>query len=384
MTRLALTGARIFDGVAFRNDRALVIEGGRVAALVPETDLPADVERRALGGGLLVPGFVDLQVNGGGGVMLNDAPEPATLARIAAAHAGLGATTILPTLITDAASARDSAIAAVAAALAQGMPGIGGLHLEGPHIAAARKGAHPAAHVRPMDDGDLEALCDAAGVLPSLLVTLAPEIVPPERISALAAAGAIVSLGHSDCDFETAERAVAAGARKVTHLYNAMSPLGHRAPGLVGAALSNGALRAGVIADLVHVHPAALRVALAAKPGGLILVSDAMAPAGTDADGFDLQGRRVLRRENRLTLPDGTLAGADLDLPRALRNVVGLGVAVDEALTMVTSRPADLLGRGDIGRILSGGPADLCHMTEDLRLRAVWQGGRPVTLSPGL
>lgn len=368
---LILRGATLFDGFSLRPGLSLVIEGGRVAALRPDDGRGED-----LGGGILAPGFIDLQVNGGGGLMLDGTATVEGIATICAAHARLGATGILPTLITDTLEATAAVIAAGIAAAEAGVPGFLGLHLEGPHLDPRRKGAHDAALIRPMAGADLARLIEAARRLPALIVTLAPSAVTPQQIAALAGAGVIVSLGHSDCTFAEAEAAMAAGAGMVTHLFNAMSQLGHRAPGLVGAALDGGA-DCGLIADGHHVDPAALRVALAAKRRGrLFLVSDAMAVAGTEAAAFTLGGRRILRHDGRLTLEDGTLAGADLSLPQAVARLVALaGAPVEEALAMASRVPAEILGRRDLGRLEPGARADLVLLGEALTLRGVWQGG---------
>jgi N-acetylglucosamine-6-phosphate deacetylase len=290
--------------------------------------------------------------------MFNDDQSVDALRRIAEAHRRLGATTIFPTLITDTPERTVDAIAAVEAALAEGVAGIGGLHLEGPHLSLARKGAHDPALIRPMTDEDLARLCDAARRLPALMVTLAPENASPEQVRALVAAGAIVSLGHSDADFATCMAYAEAGASCVTHLFNAMSQLGNREPGLVGATLANGELSSGLIADGIHVHPAAIRAALAAKagPGRIFLVSDAMAPAGTDQQGFTLNGRTIRRSGGRLQLENGTLAGADLDLTTAIGVLIHqVGIDLADALRMATSVPARVGGqpRG-VGRIEAG------------------------------
>jgi N-acetylglucosamine-6-phosphate deacetylase len=381
-----LTGARVFDGTSLREGLALVLDDGRIAAILPEDQLPDDAAHVDLGGGILAPGFVDLQVNGGGGVLFNDQPDVATLIRMSQAHAGLGATTILPTLISDRPDRTSAAIDAVREALRQDIPGIGGLHLEGPHLALARKGAHDPDRIRAMEEHDLAILLEAARHLPVLIVTLAPEAVTLSQISALAGAGVIVSLGHSDCTCEQARAAFAAGAVMVTHLFNAMSQLGSRSPGLVGASLTEPGVSAGVIADLVHVQEAALHVALAADSArnGLFLVSDAMAPAGSDTSEFTLTGQLVTRRDGSLRLDDGTLAGADLDLPRAVRNIVCLGVPLDRALAMASSRPAQAAGLASAGRLRAGAVADLVHLDDALALRSVWQRGHPVKLSAGV
>jgi N-acetylglucosamine-6-phosphate deacetylase len=328
-----------------------------IKSSLPEIDLQGDI---------LAPAYVDLQVNGGGGVMFNDDPSPDTLARIAAAHRGLGTGSILPTLITDTAERTRAAIDAVCVALHAGMDGIGGLHLEGPHIAPSRKGAHDGDLIRPMGADDLAMLLGAAERIPHLMVTLAPESVSPDQVARLAGAGILVSLGHSDADYDTAMAYQRAGARAATHLFNAMSPLTSRAPGLVGAALANGGLSAGLIADGHHVHPATLRLALAAKagPGALFLVSDAMAPAGMDMREFHLNGRRIRRHNGRLTLDDGTLAGADLDLTQAVNCLVArAGASLAAALAMTTSVPARLIGLpAGIGTITPGTAARLIRL----------------------
>lgn len=379
MDRTLYRGARIFDGEGL-GAGALLVEDGQVAAiLAPEATAPgAAVE--TLAGGILAPGFVDLQLNGGGGVMFNDAPCVATLERMAEAHARLGALTILPTLITDTPDLTRAAVEAVAGAVAQRVPGIAGLHLEGPHLSLARKGAHDPALIRPMTEEDLRFLLDAARRLPRLYLTIATESVEFAQISALAEAGVVVSLGHTDAGFDACRAAIAAGARAVTHLFNAMSQLGSREPGLVGAALASGSVSAGLIADGIHVHPAAMRAALAAKagPGRLFLVSDAMAPLGTDLRSFRLNGREIRRAGGRLTLADGTLAGADLDLARALRIVTQeAGLALDRALAMATSVPAQVAGLADrCGTLRAGRAADFVHLSDSLHLNGVWRGGR--------
>ncbi|TGN54724.1 N-acetylglucosamine-6-phosphate deacetylase, partial [Paracoccus liaowanqingii] len=316
--RHVLTGARIFDGTRLLADHALVIEEGRIVGLPPVAKAPPATRQVA---GILAPGFVDLQVNGGAGLMVGGDTDPDALRRICAAHRALGCAGILPTLITDTAEVTARVIAAGVKAAQAGTPGFLGLHLEGPHLDPRRAGAHDPALIRPMEDADLARLIAAARALPVLMVTLAPEAATHAQIAALMQAGVIVSLGHSDCSFEAARAAFGAGAQAATHLFNAMSQMGHRAPGLVGAVLS-GTTFAGLIADGLHVHPEALRIALAARPEGLFLVSDCMAFAGTDRTRMTLHGRVVQREGGRLTLPDGTLAGADLRLDRALRLLV--------------------------------------------------------------
>lgn len=382
--RTAFAGPPIFDGSQWHEGCALLIEGARVAAITPVAELPPDQQIQHLTDGIIAPGFVDLQVNGGGGVMLNEDQSVGALRRMARAHATLGATSILPTLITDAPEKTVAAIAAVEAAVAEDLPGIIGLHLEGPHLSVARKGAHDAGFIRPMTARDVTRLQDAAQRLPLLKMTVAVENVTPAQIRELTDAGVLISLGHSEASFAHVEKAVEAGATCVTHLFNAMSQLGNREPGLVGGALAHGQLSAGLIADGVHVHPDSLGIALRAKqgPGRIFLVSDAMSVAGTTLDSFELGGRRVLRRDGRLTLQDGTLAGADLDLLTAVRNLIGWGHATDtSALAMATSIPASIAGRAtEIGHLKPGAYADFQHVALTGHDPAsVWQRGQRVT-----
>lgn len=371
------TGAAIFDGTRLHHGKALVVKDGGVTALLPEAQAQGD--RIHLPGGILAPGMIDLQVNGGGGIAVDGGTDAAALRAICAVHARLGATGILPTLITDTPEATAQVIAAGLAAAAQGVPGFLGLHLEGPHLDPRRKGAHDASLIRPITAEDLHRLCDAARALPALMLTVAPEAATPDQIAALARAGAVVSLGHSDCMAAQAQSAIAAGAVCATHLFNAMSPLGNREPGLVGAVL-DGTVAAGLIADGIHVAPPVLRIALKARPQGLFLVSDAMSLAGTDLTEITLGGRRILRRDGRLTLADGTLAGADLTLPRAVGVLVTqAAIAPEVALRMATSDPAALIGRGaSIGHLLPGRLADMVHLGPDWSLKSVWRAGRSV------
>ena len=381
MTLFAYKADQIFDGTTLLSDHALLVEDGKVSGLETGTNLPVRAEIIELGAGVLSAGFTDLQVNGGGGVMFNDDPTVATLKVITEAHARLGSTTILPTLITDSFENTRAAIDAVEHAIAQGIQGIAGLHLEGPHLDQRRAGAHLPSLIRPMDHGDLALLLDAAARLPVLKVTLAPASVTSEQIRHLAQAGVIVSLGHADCTSEQALEAHQAGAICVTHLFNAMSQMTPREPGLVGAALSTGGLQAGLIADLIHVHPDMIRIAQRSKPKtGLFLVSDAMAVAGTDHESFTLNTRKITRRDGQLTLEDGTLAGADLDLARAVSNIVSLGSAPADALAMATSIPAKLIRAGSA--FAQGQPADFTHLSADWQLAQVWRKGETLLSHP--
>ena len=376
---IAYVGATIFDGFRRHYDAALVVDGDTVANIAGATNLPVGCRRINLSGGLIAPGLVDLQVNGGGGRMLNNSPDLDTIRVICDAHCKFGTTSLLPTLITDTPDNTRAAIAAIKMSVAHNVPGVIGLHLEGPHLSVARKGAHDPARIRKMGDDDCALLEQLAAELPSLLLTIAPESTTGDQIRRLSAAGAIVSIGHTDASFATAIDAAKNGATCVTHLFNAMSQIGNREPGLVGAALETQSLFAGIIADGFHVDATCIKIALRAKrgPGKMFLISDAMATIGSDIDDFDLNGRQIYRREGRLMLSDGTLAGADLNLISAVRYMVNsIGVDADEALRVGALYAAQLLGRSsEIGCLLPGARADFIFLDDELQLNQVWRSG---------
>lgn len=374
----AYRGARIFDGEQWHADTALIVENDRVTGIGTP---PVDAEIVTLDGGLLAPGYLDLQVNGGGGHLVGPTTTADDLANVAAVHARFGVTGLLPTLITDTPEVTERVIAAGVEAKRRNAPGILGLHLEGPHLSVARKGAHDPALIRPMTDTDLLRLENARPALGLLLVTVAAETVTPEQIARLARAGIIVSIGHSDASYEVTIAAIRAGAGMATHLFNAMSQIGNRDPGVAGAAISSGTVWAGLIADGIHVHPTTFGIAQRAKPGParIFLVSDSMSQAGTETTSFTLNGRTILRRDGALRLEDGTLAGADLTLDMAVRNAERkLGVDRTEALRMASLYPAMAAGLTDRGRLATGTRADFVHLSEGLEVIGTVIGGARV------
>jgi N-acetylglucosamine-6-phosphate deacetylase len=372
----ALHAGRVFDGTTLWPDRTVLFDGARIVGVVAPDAVPAGAERVDLPQDhVLAPGFIDLQVNGGGGVLFNDTPDAATLRRIASAHAQAGTTAILPTLISGTRPQRLAALAAVRAALAGGLEGIAGLHLEGPFIAPGRRGIHPALAITAMTDDDLFVLTEPFPA--PLLITLAPDRVPSGHIRRLVESGAIVFAGHSEATYAAAIAGFEAGISGVTHLYNAMSGFVPRAPGMVGAALDRGEVFASIIVDGHHSHYAAVRIAFAAKgPDALLLVSDAMATAASDSTGFVLNGERIHLHEGRLVNDAGTLAGAHLTLAEAVRNAVcHAGLPFEAVLRMATHTPARAIGLTDRGRIAPGCFADFVVLGPDMNVAAVWQHG---------
>jgi N-acetylglucosamine-6-phosphate deacetylase len=375
--RHAVLADRVFDGRGWHTEAAVLIRHGRIVGLGTWGEVSSDwLQTRLPAGVFLAPGFIDLQVNGGGGVLLNDQPTADGMRAIARAHRRYGTTACLPTLITDTHEQMRSAIAA--ARSIGGRDGVLGLHLEGPFISPRRPGVHRPDRIAQPDASDLEELCELAGAGRSL-VTLAPECVPAGFVRTLAASGVRISIGHSEASAADVMQAVADGATGVTHLFNAMPPLSARAPGIVGAAFAEQRLTAGLIVDGIHVDPVSVRAAFMAKGADRIaLVTDAMPTVGTSLDHFELVGRTITLSDGRLTAEGGTLAGAHLDMASAVRNAVRLAqLPVEDALRAASLTPARFLGLdNERGALIPGARADLVALTPELMVVATWVEGR--------
>jgi len=373
----ALTNARIAgqDGISDR--QAVLIEDGWIADVVSGGDPRLkQAQCRDLGESLLLPGFVDTQVNGGGGVLFNDAPTVETIRRMGAAHRKFGTTGFLPTLISDDLSVMERAIGAVATAVREGVPGVLGIHLEGPFLSPARKGVHNAEKFRQIDARALELLTSLKNA--KTLVTLAPEMTTPDMIGTLTEAGVIVAAGHTNASYDDIIEAYRHGLTGFTHLFNAMSPLTGREPGVVGAALSNPESYCGIIVDARHVHPETLKLALRCKPHDrFMLVTDGLANVGTNNDSFKLLNATIRIKNGVYVDENGTLAGSALDMRQAVRNTMTyLGVNFGDALTMASAAPARFLGLGDqYGAIAKGFRASFVVADDDLNIRETWIDG---------
>jgi N-acetylglucosamine-6-phosphate deacetylase len=373
-----LVNGRILTPEGIVDGKAVAIRDGRIDGLLDSAAPPAGMVRHDLDGGLLVPGFIDTQVNGGGGVLFNDSPTVEAIAAIGAAHRPYGATGFLPTLISDDLAVVDAAMRATEQAIAAGVPGVLGVHIEGPFLNVKRKGIHDASKFRTLDD-------EAVALLSSLkrgktLVTLAPETTTPEMVRRLAQAGVIVAAGHTNAAYGTVRKALDAGLTGFTHLFNAMSPLTSREPGVVGAALESQTAWCGIIVDGRHVDPAVLRIALRTRPlDRFMLVTDAMPTVGMVDKSFDLQGRHIRVVDGVCIDDHGTLAGSDLDMIGAVRNAMAmLGLSLEEAVSIASSAPAAFLGlAGQRGAIQAGQAADLVLLDENLSVRETWIDGVP-------
>jgi N-acetylglucosamine-6-phosphate deacetylase len=356
----------------------IAISDGAVLSVMPPGDTSAD-QVIDLDGGWLLPGFIDTQVNGGGGVLFNDQVDVAAIAAIGAAHARYGTTAFLPTLISDTPAQIASALAAVDAAIEQGVPGVVGIHIEGPFINEVKRGIHEAHRIRRLDDTILATL--TAPHRGRVMLTLAPELCDEDDIRTLVRHGVIVSAGHSDATYDEAQRAIGAGLTGFTHLFNAMSPLHHRNPGAVGAAFDSDTY-CGLIVDNVHLHPAVVRLAIHAKgKDRIMLVTDAMPSVGTDVSEFTLQGKRIAVKDGVCIFEDGTLAGTHLDMASALRKTVEVtGLPVPDVSVMASATPATFLSLHDrIGAIAPGQRADWVWLDAELAPRATWIGGQIIS-----
>ncbi|MZR30261.1 N-acetylglucosamine-6-phosphate deacetylase [Sneathiella litorea] len=373
----ALVNSHILTGHTWQDELALLIEDEKISGLCRVADCPVGYECEDLAGGYLLPGFIDIQVNGGGGMMLNDARTLADIETIAAAHRKFGTTGMLPTLITDSWERMTEVAALIREAIAKGVPGILGIHFEGPYLNPVRNGVHDKRQIRALDDKFIDLVTQ--GDLGCVLVTLAPEKVPLETIRKLTAKGVRVSAGHSAASFDEMTAAIDAGLTGTTHLFNAMPPMESRSPGLIGAALTCPDCYCGIINDGHHVHPATLKVVIAAKGiDRLMLVTDAMSTIGTDMTEFHLGDTLIKLKDGRLTTEEGTLAGSALDMATAIRNATSLlGLPLEEALPMATCTPATYLGlEKSRGRIATGYRADLVLVDAGMNVLKSWIAGR--------
>jgi N-acetylglucosamine-6-phosphate deacetylase len=376
VTTALINGRVSLDG-AIVSGQTVVIDGGRIMGVVARDEVRTDCAMIDLQGGTLAPGFIDVQANGGGNRLFNDDPSVATIAAIGAAHRTFGTTGFLPTLISDDAAKLEAAMEAARAAIAAGTPGVLGVHIEGPFLNPERKGIHDADKLRDISHADLALLIKPTGG--RTLVTLAPERVPTESIRALVDAGVIVSAGHTQATADEIEQALGSGLTGFTHLFNAMSQITPREPGVVGAALNDDRSWCGIIVDGHHVDPRVLKLALRAAPHSrFMLVTDAMPSVG-GRKSFILNGERIAAVGGKCTNADGTLAGSDLDMASAVRNAVEmLGLGLADALAMASANPAAFLGLDDrLGRIAPGYRADLVLLDEGLDVVESWIGGMP-------
>ena len=376
MSAFAITNARIFDGTDFLDGKSVIVRDGNVDKIVDAAALPADLTVIDGNGQMLAPGLIDVQVNGGGGVLLNDQPTVDGVRAIMQAHRKYGTTAMLPTLITDHRGKMETAIAAVTDAIDAGVPGIVGIHLEGPYLNPERKGVHSADIIRPMEDDAIELLTRLSNG--RILVTMAPEKAAKGTIKALANKGVLVCAGHTAGNYAHIQSAIDEGLRGFTHLFNAMSPMNHREPGVAGAAMADDTTWCGLIADGYHVHPAVLKVAIHAKATGkIMLVTDAMPTVGADDKRFTLGGEEIIAADGRCALADGTLAGSDLDMISAVKNCVEMvGLNLGEALRMASLYPAEFLKLDDkMGRIAPGYQADMILFDDAFNVSRSWING---------
>ncbi|QHJ12614.1 N-acetylgalactosamine-6-phosphate deacetylase [Paraglaciecola mesophila] len=368
---------RLLTSNGWLNNQTIHVEQGIIRSISTTASQDAHLDFIA---GSLVPGFIDVQVNGGGGVLFNQAPSVAGLTKISQAHRKFGTTGLMPTLITDELPVMQNAAQVMADAISQRVEGILGVHFEGPHLSKPKKGVHDESFIRPISDEELALYLRQD--LGKVIVTLAPENVSPDVIKHLSQSGVKVCLGHSNADADTVLKAIEAGADGFTHLFNAMSAMQSRAPGMVGVALNTPHTYAGLILDHYHIDPICSEIAMKIKgKERLMLVTDAMGLIGTDQDSFMFGSQKVTRVGNKLTTEDGTLAGSHLDMLSAVKNAVNdIQLPLEDAIAMASTTPAHYLGLQDThGDIAPGKRADFVALDDELNITALCQSGQFIT-----
>ncbi|MDH2067373.1 N-acetylglucosamine-6-phosphate deacetylase [Pantoea sp. GD03673] len=377
----ALVNGRIYSGHEILDNHAVVVADGLITHVCPRESLPADIEQRDMAGAIIAPGFIDLQLNGCGGVQFNDSLDALsmdTLETMQRANEKSGCTSFLPTLITSSDALMKRAIETMRAYLQKHQHQALGLHLEGPWLSKAKKGTHDPALIRLPDAAMVQYLCDNADVITK--VTLAPENAGSDVIRQLTDAGIIVSAGHSNATYEEAKAGFSAGVSFATHLYNAMPTFAGREPGLIGALFDSPDVYCGIIADGLHVHYANVRNAKRIKGDKLVLVTDATAPAGADISEFIFAGKTIYYRDGLCVDENGTLSGSALTMMEAVQNSVEhVGIALDEALRMASLYPARAMGvEKQLGSIEAGKIANLAVFTRDFKIIKTFVNGDDV------
>ncbi len=372
----ALSNCKIYTGSDVLTEHAVIIDNDLIQSVVPVAELPEGIEEKNLNGANLSPGFIDLQLNGCGGVMLNDDITAETMQIMHEANLKSGCTSFLPTLITTSNDDMRSAISAAREYHNKYQNQSLGLHLEGPYLNVAKKGIHNVDFIRPSDEEMIDLICENTDVITK--VTLAPELNNPEHIRRLKAAGVVVSIGHTNATYKEARKGFEAGISFATHLFNAMTPMVGREPGVVGAIYDTPEVYAGIIADGFHVDYANIRIAHKIKGDKLVLVTDATAPAGANMDHFIFVGKKVYYREGKCVDENGTLGGSALTMIEAVQNTVEhAGIALDEALRMATLYPASAIGvEKRLGRIRTGMVANLTVFDRDFNVKATVVNGQ--------
>lgn len=379
-TSYAVMGASIFTGDEFLDNHAVIIAGDTIAAVVPATDIPTVMPLINLEGGILAPGFIDLQVNGGGGAFFTNSPTVNAIQTMLDGHRPSGTTSMLPTLVSNTRDVHQAGVRAAGDAIAAGLSGVLGVHIEGPFFNTARRGAHNEKYIRSMEQGDIDWLVAAAAEIhpAKIIVTLAPEKIAAGNIRQLVDAGIVVCAGHTDAHYEEIVAAVQEGLSGFTHLYNAMRQASGREPGVVGAALEDKHSWCGIIIDGHHVHAASARLAYAAKPRGkMFLVTDAMSTVGATEKSFQLYGEIIYEKNGCLVNAEGRLAGSAIGMIDAVRlNTTWVGMELAESLRMASRYPAEFIGVDHyLGRIRVNYRADLVHFTDDFRVTRTWVAG---------
>ena len=372
----SIVGARLFDGEHFLDGMAIILEDGVIANVLPANDIDTESTVVNLEGGIIAPGFIDLQVNGGGGSFFTTDTSVEALKTIVNGQRPTGTTAMMPTLISDTREVHQAGVKAVTDAIKQGVAGVLGVHIEGPFFSLAKRGAHNETYIRSMTVEDETWLTSIKGC--KVIVTIAPEEVQPGQIKTLTDAGIYVCAGHTNAKYEDVVRGINEGLSGFTHLFNAMSPLAGRAPGTVGAALESESTWCGIIVDGHHGHAASVRLAYQTKPKGkLYLVSDSMSTVGAEKKSFTIYGETITEKDGALVNAQGRLAGSAIGMIDAVRiSVMEVGLPLDETLRMASLYPAQYMEIDhELGRIKTGYRADLVYFDDNFKVKHTWVAG---------
>ena len=372
----ALIGAQLFSGKEFFDNRALLIDGENIIDIINEHDIPKNFEIQKLNGGILSPGFIDLQVNGGGGKLFNNSPDKESLNTIIEAHQHFGTTSIMPTVISDSLNVLKRCTTTISEEI-ENNKSLLGVHIEGPFFNVKYRGVHQKQYINTINSDYLN-LFENLKDFPVML-TLAPECISTKQLKHLKSLGFKILAGHTDASYDQLEEAIKYGLDGFTHLFNAMGQISAREPGVVGSALTFDNAAVSIIVDLHHVHPSLIQMAYKQKPQGkLFFVSDSMATIHHGEPSFELYDEIVSESKGRIINSEGKLAGSSITQIDAIKNAYqSCNIPLNEALAMASRYPAEYLGVANyLGSLKSGYRADLTHFDLDFQVQNVWVAGK--------
>ena len=378
----AITGSKLFNGIDFIEHKVLLIDDQHIAGIVNEDAIPTEFQVKKLEGGILSPGFIDLQVNGGGGKLFNNSPDKESLNTIISAHQYFGTTSIMPTVISDSLNILQKCTDTISNEI-NNNHSLLGIHIEGPFFNVKYRGVHQKQYINTINASYLN-LFETLDKFPVML-TLAPECISIKQLKHLKSLGFKILAGHTDANYDQLEEAVKYGLDGFTHLFNAMGQISAREPGVVGSAFDFDETSASIIVDLHHVHPSLINLSFKQKPKGkLFFVSDSMATINHGEPSFELYDEVVSESNGRIINSEGKLAGSSITQIDAIKNAYQkCSIPLESAISMATLYPAEYLGVSDyIGQLKKGYRADLAHFDSNFHVQNVWLAGKQIKEDP--